>query len=66
MDVLPHFEKILNDVENPKEMLCKAIAFMSGYKDKSELRQRSLLFNQENMVSYVLKSSGHVQDIRSV
>ena len=36
-------------------MLCKAVAFMSGYKDDTELTQRSLLFNQENCVSYILR-----------
>jgi hypothetical protein len=36
-------------------MLARALAFMSGYKDKSLLKQRSLLFSQEGMISYILR-----------
>jgi hypothetical protein len=32
-EVLPHFKETASNIKNSKEMLARALAFMSGYKD---------------------------------
>jgi len=53
--MLVHFREKLAKLDNKEELLARAVAFMSGYKDEANVKQRSLLFSQENMVSYVLR-----------
>jgi hypothetical protein len=43
-DVLKHFEDKLGDIENEREMLIRALAYISGYKDSTKFSEKSLIF----------------------
>lgn len=37
-NILVHFQEKLEKVENKEDLLARALAFMSGYKDKANLK----------------------------